>query len=48
MHSLSEEETEALFRKEPGRRRCPGVTVEPDASVHRLDWFLNWGAVLCL
>lgn len=47
-HSLSEGETEALFRKEPGRRRCLGVTVEPDASVHRLDWLLNWGAVLCL
>lgn len=46
-HSLSEEETEALFRKEPGRR-CPGVTVEPGASVHRLGWLLNWGAVLCL
>lgn len=47
-HSLSKEETEALFRKEPGRRRCPGVTVTPDASVHRLHWLLNWGAVLCL
>lgn len=35
-HSLSEGETEALFRKEPGRRRCPGVTVE------QMQMFTDW------
>lgn len=32
-------ETEVLFCKEPGGRRCSGVVVE---------WFLNWGVVLHL